>query len=457
MHRFVGVLWAGSVSAVICYAEYLGLGAMLGAALVGYGDQSQAMGTLLIVLAACISCLVLCAKRFPVIAGPRGASLSVLVLGLISIQSMQPTSGSEQLLILLTMMLGCTIMLFMATLPWVGWIFDHIPEWLVPAFVYASALSIIASATNTYLYPCLVVGEWQTWAIFLSATLAGLLWLQLWKIIAQRSHHPKLSGIARSLAGTSLVVGSGTAWLLYEVSSLKHASAGMCARLGLLDLNFWSFSERFSKLLANNWLDIPLQSLLISTAWGLLVGLVVVIESRTAIAALKQQLQLQLQQRSSHESEEIHLPLMRWNARVQALLMSTTTIASSVSPSRSQVIWNLYQPSAPAVFVHAISLMLIAFFASHWLAYLPHIALAVLMSLVACSMLVASLEQSWQRAYSLSHPGIAGGLGLWGVLAITAITGQALLGFLIPALWVVGKKLASKTLAKSKEQDTNKP
>lgn len=54
---------------------------------------------------------------------------------------------------------------------------------------------------------------------------------------------PTVVGLARSLSGTSLVVGAGTAWLLYEYSSLRYASAGMCSRLGVLDLNLQPFSS----------------------------------------------------------------------------------------------------------------------------------------------------------------------------------------------------------------------
>lgn len=436
MHRLLGVLWAGVVSAAICYAEYLGLGAMLGTALLGYGDQSQAMGTLLVVLAACISCLVLCARRFPVIAGPRGASLSILVLGLLSIQALYPVSGSGQLLVLVAMMLGCTATLCMGTMRWVQWVFAHLPAWLIPAFVYASALSIVASASHKYLYNCLMVSEWQTWGIFLSGVLAGLAWQTLCQSVARlKQLPPQATALARSLSGTSLVVGAGTAWLLYEYSSLRYASAGMCSRLGVLDLNLQSFFQRMGLLLEQDLHFIPLPALLAAAVWGLFVGLIVLIESRTAVTTLADLLR---QAQRHAQAEALHTPLMRWNAGCQALLTPATTIASSVSQSRSQVIWSLYQPSAMAVLLHALALLAIALFAGHWLARLPQIALVVLMTLVACSMLIQSTTQVWQQAYSIKHRGIAGGLGLWAVLLISVVTGQTLLGFVLPAVWAIG-------------------
>lgn len=97
MRQWIGPLWAGGISAAICYVEYVGLGAMLGTALLGYGDQSQAMGALLVILTASISSVIMAVRRLPVIAGPRGASLSIMVLGLLALQSNFPVNGTGQL------------------------------------------------------------------------------------------------------------------------------------------------------------------------------------------------------------------------------------------------------------------------------------------------------------------------------------------------------------------------
>lgn len=213
---------------------------------------------------------------------------------------------------------------------WVQWTFDHLPPWLIPAFVYASALSIVASASHKYLYNCLMVSEWQTWAIFLSGVLAGLVWQNLCQ---------------------------------------RYASAGMCSRLGVLDLNLQPFFQRMALLTEQQLHLVPLPALLTAVAWGLFVGLIVLIESRTAVTALAELLR---QTQRHAQAETLHTPLMRWNAGCQALLTPATTIASSVSQARSQMIWSLYQPSAMAV------------------------------------------------------------------LLISVVTGQTLLGFVIPAIWAIG-------------------
>ena len=253
---------------------------------------------------------------------------------------------------------------------WVQWTFDHLPPWLIPAFVYASALSIVASASHKNLYNCLMVSEWQTWGIFLSGVLAGLAWQNLCQHLARQPRLPiKAAALARSLSGTSLVVGAGTAWLLYEYSSLRYASAGMCSRLGVLDLYLQPFFQRMALLTEQQLHLVPLPALLTAVAWGLFVGLIVLIESRTAVTALAELLR---QTQHHAQAETLHTPLMRWNAGCQALLTPATTIASSVSQARSQMIWSLYQPSAMAV------------------------------------------------------------------LLISVVTGQTLLGFVIPAIWSIG-------------------
>lgn len=434
MRQWIGPLWAGGISAAICYVEYVGLGAMLGTALLGYGDQSQAMGALLVILTASISSVIMAVRRLPVIAGPRGASLSIMVLGLLALQSSFPVNGTGQLVVIAAMMLGCTLGLSMGAMRWVQWLFDHLPQWLIPAFMYGSAISIVASASQKYLYHCLSVHEWQAWGVYLAGTLAGLLWLALCKTVAARTAHPKLAGVIRSLAGTSLVVGAGSAWLLYEWSQLRYATAGMCARLGMLDLNLHAFADRWAQLPQQDWQALSLWGLLAALVWGIFVGLVVLIEGRTAVATLMGTLKEIAPQ---HSSQALQQPVMRCSTGTQALLTPATAIVTSISQGRTLILWSLYRPSAASVLCHALLLLTIAFFASAWLAWLPQISLAVLMTLVGCSMLVAALETTWQQAYSVSHPGIAGGVGLWAVIAITVVTGQVLLAFVLPALGYV--------------------
>ena len=442
MRRIFGSLWAGSISAAICYTEYMGLGAMLGTALLGYGAQSQTMGGLLVILAAAISSLVLCARKLPLIAGPRGASLSILVLGLVALQSYFPGSSSDQIALLVATMLGCVVMLFLGTFSWVSWIFKQVPTWLVPAFMYASALSIVANASKQYVFNCLQVNEIQSIGIFFGGVAAGLMWLAAFRKLAERcKNNPKAAGLARSFAGTTLIVGAGVAWGLYELSSLPNASAGMCARIGNLSLNLDMVLSRTQSLMAYEWRSLSVMSVGFSLFWGMLVGAVVILETRSSIDVLAKQLKID----PTADSHPLHKPIMKWNARYQALLLPAATVASSISQSRSQILWNLYKPDPLAVFMHSAALLVIAFYASHLLANLPQIALAVLMTLVACTMIMPQLETEWGGAYSLKTSSISAGLGFWVVIGITVSFEMALLGFIIPAaLSILARSIKKK-------------
>ena len=449
MRRVIGGLWAGWVSAAICYAEYVGLGAMLGNALIGYGDQSKAVGTLLVVLAASITCLILSLRRLPLLGGPRAASLSILVLALLSLQSHYPTSSAGQLAVLAGLMLGCAFMLLLGSSQAVQAAFDAMPVWLVPSFIYASSVSIVASATQKYLHTCLLLSEWQTWLIFLTGTVSGLLWLVLCK---QGRPDKPWSILLRSMQGLSLVVGAGVAWLLYAHSALAHASAGMCARLGVVELRMDTLSSRLSQVAdpaiwGSNW-----QAIAWAFLWGIFVGLVLCIETRTTVDALARHL---VPPPSASAHHRYHpSALTRSMAGTNALITPAMLVPSALSQSRTLVLWGLFRPSSFAVFIHALALLLIAFMGSTWLARLPQIALAVLMTLVACSMLGDKLVEVWQQSHSPEHAGVSRVMGLWLVMAISILSGHVMLGFGLPALFFLGPYLRQTYFARQKKRLT---
>ena len=428
----VGHLWAGLASAAICYAEYLGLGAVLGPALLGYGDQSKSVGTLLVVLSALVASLLLGLRKFPLLSGPRGASLSMLVLALLFIQSHFSVTASQQLPLLLCLMLGCASMLWLASANRSQQIFNKLPYWLVPSFIYASAVGIAAGAISKYLYSCLQLAAVQTWGIFLSATLIGILWPAAFKSIAARLEgtHPRLAAMAAAAQGLALIVAAGIAWAGYEYSALHLGQSGQCARLGRVDLDLQMLVER-AKTLLHFWdFGLPIFALPCAFILGLFVGGVSAIENLTTIDGLRP------------KDEAIGTPflqtadLLRVNALSNGLLGASTTVLASLSQSRTKLLWSLGRPSYWAVLTHAIALAVIAVLVSGWLAWLPQIALAVLMTLVATQMVGDVAVNIWKDAYdpsALPSHGLRAGLGLWLVLGITAVTGQVLLAFLIPA------------------------
>ena len=77
---FFADVFAGGLTAAVFYAEYIGIGALLGAVLPG--RSSFALGGLMVIGAIVISSVLALAVRQPLIAGPLAASLAVLILGM---------------------------------------------------------------------------------------------------------------------------------------------------------------------------------------------------------------------------------------------------------------------------------------------------------------------------------------------------------------------------------------
>ena len=430
---WLGHAWAGMASAVICYAEYLGLGAVLAPALLGYGDQSKSAATLLVVFSACVACLLLSLRGIPFLAGPRGASLSVLVMALPWLQAHFSTTAHQQLLLLLCLMLGCATMLLLASTHWVQQIFSSLPAWLMPSFIYASAVGIAAGAVSKYLYACLQVAPWQTWAIFFSATLVGIFWpIVCRKIIAHlQSRSPTLARLVAPLQGLTLIVAASLTWVAYEFSALNPSQGGRCARLGRVELDLPMLTERFQSLMQHLGSDLGWLALASAFVFGLAVGCVAAIETRTTLDSVHE-IASKLNSAPSSPSA-----MLRFNAASNLLLGASTTVGSSLSQSRTLLLWSMSRPSPWAVFMHALALACIALLLSPWLAHLPQLALAVLMTLVATQMISQSCTNIWKNAYdpsATSSQGLRAGLGLWLVLGITAVTGQVILAFVIPAV-----------------------
>lgn len=429
-------LWAGLASAAICYAEYLGLGAVLGPALLGYGDQSKSVGTLLVVLSACLSGLLLAARGLPYVAGPRGASLSILVLCLMGLQTWLPGTAAQQLPVLASLVLGCVCMLLLASTRQGQQRFARLPAWLMPAFIYASAVGIVAGAAGKYLYGCLQRAPLTTWGIFVGACLVGVLWSQFFQsryAAAVKVQALQRARRAKQLQGLALIVAAAVAWLAFEFSPLAASTAGQCARLGQVDLHLQVLGERMAQLWHSLGEPLPWLSLLLAWVLGMGVGTVAAIESRAALDVLQ----------SEATKQQLAAPTptqgsaLRWQALNTTVLLPCTSVPAAYSQSRTLMLWQLGGTTAWAAGCHAVALLGVALLASQWLAWLPQLALAVLMTLVAVQMVGEPVQRIWRQAYDTSAPSTAGlraGLGLWLVLGITALTGQVLLGFVLPAV-----------------------
>ena len=78
--RAAGNVFAGGFTAIVFYVEYIGMGVVLGGALPVTGGV--ALGSAMVVGAVIVNCALGAALRQPLLAGPRAASLAVLVAGM---------------------------------------------------------------------------------------------------------------------------------------------------------------------------------------------------------------------------------------------------------------------------------------------------------------------------------------------------------------------------------------
>ena len=132
-------------------------------------------------------------------------------------------------------MLVCACLLVVMCLPAVAEFFKELPTWLMPAFIYASAVSIIDGVVTKYLHHCILRDEATTWLIFLPAVLLGIAWPMLCKAMAARfaqSKALKAEKAARALSGLALMLAGGLGWITYQAGGLTYSEFGRCATLG---------------------------------------------------------------------------------------------------------------------------------------------------------------------------------------------------------------------------------
>lgn len=135
---------AGALTAAVFYAEYTGLGAVLGAALPG--RASAALGGLMVIGAVVVSSLLALAVRQPFIAGPRAASLAVLIFGMkfaVEHASAQEGRFVVAMAAMDTMLVVAAATLLLGLVPAMQRFIDGSHVALRKGFVFATAVGIV--------------------------------------------------------------------------------------------------------------------------------------------------------------------------------------------------------------------------------------------------------------------------------------------------------------------------
>ena len=418
---------AGMLTAVVFYAEYISLGATLGAQIPGAGkDSAHVLGSLLVIGAVMMCCVSSLVWRLPVplLSGPRAASLLLMIAGLGWVQS---HATANLLLRPLTATVAMGLMLLAASLvQLLGLVrkvrdaVERAPRALTRGFMFVTATGIVAGMVENQLSGCLQFDFWPTLVVFGVSVGVASAWMK-WC--------DQGASVRKRLKVGTIFVGMGVAWGGYAWLLPGASSRNGCGTLGAVGLRWETLGERF---IGNLPLDAawhglnPLQWLVIAGI-GVAMGLVQLIESLMALEA----------------NDRIGTDHDIWPRYIAAsatanLFSATFGLASSAwSGARSTTLAQSHASTRVAVASHGIALMVLALAATRLVAALPVLAVAVALTLVAVQMIDEKTEKEvWQAGYQkLAAPRQVQAAWLFWVVVCTGFfSGKAIYGLLAGAV-----------------------
>ena len=271
---------AGGLTAAVFYAEYTGLGAVLGAVLPG--RTAPALGGVMVIGAVLVSSLFALAVRQPFIAGPRAASLAVLIVGMrFAVEHAEAVDGRfvVAMAALATMLVVAAATLLLGLVPSVQRFIDDSHVALRKGFIFATAVGIVVGLSAAQLDGCLRISPLWTAAIAVAAVGAALAWAHVCR--RAQGRRPWQA----KLAPLSMVVGVGIATLGYYAFIVQSAHDGLCGTLGSVGLQFGQLKELVVNpstfVSAANYL--PWWVWLVLIVIGVLHGGVLLLESLTTL------------------------------------------------------------------------------------------------------------------------------------------------------------------------------
>ncbi len=413
--RFVSDTLAGVLTATIFYAEYIGLGAALGAVLPG--RTAAALGVLMVVGAVVVSSCMAVALRQPFISGPRAASIAVLIVGMkFAVEHAVTTDGRfvVAMAALATMLAVGAVTLLLGLMPSVQrFIVDsHIA--LRKGFIFASAVGIVVGLSASQLDACLRISPLLTTAITATGVGVALTWTHFCR-------REKANGTwLAKLAPLSMVLGVGVATFGYYTFIAPSTRDGLCGTLGSVGLQLSQLKElivgptTFLSAVDN----LPWWVWLVLIVIGALQGCVLLLESLTTLRDSKDQTN-----RASWSSQ------LKVRAIVNLVCAQLGLANSSLSASRTTALLEAHGQTRIAVLFHGIALVVILIFCSAWIAKVPSLAVAVALILVANQMIDDETRNTvWRSGYepTASSASVSVTWIFWCVLGLSVLTGSVL-------------------------------
>lgn len=411
-----GDLFAGCFTAVVFYAEYIGMGVVLGGALPGPVASSVALGCTMVVGAVVVNCVLGAALREPLLAGPRAASLAVLVAGMkfsADYASSEAARLPAALAALATILLVAAVTQLAGTLPRVRAWLEFTSVALRKGFVFSTAVGIVVGLASAQLDGCLRVSPALTVAVMAASVAVALQWSR-W--CSQPGSGPQ----RRRLAPFSLIIGTALASAGYYALLAPFAVQDLCATVGGAAPDG---TPLLQTVMSAATLDVAARSLPI-WIWPLLVlvgallGLVLLLESLTALRETRQP-----------------TPLAVWSAHLKLRALVNVAAAplglacSSVSMVRTNALTESAGSTRLAVLFHGVALVAILLFLQDWIRVVPQIAVAVALMLLAIQMIDEETRTDiWRSGYGLnaSPARVRSAWGFWGVVALSLAVGAVL-------------------------------
>jgi sulfate permease, SulP family len=418
LNKAPGDVLAGAVTAAVFYAEYIGLGVVLGGALPGPGGAE--LGNRLVMGAVVVSCLLGAALRQPLLAGPRAASLAVLVAGM-KFSSAHTTGATEPLasaaLALAVMVLVAAAVQLAGLLPRVRTWLCSTPVALRKGFIFSTAVGAVVGLSSAQLDGCFRVSPALTAGVVTLSVVLALGWSR-W--CTQPHDKPGDPPHWRSaLAPLSVLIGGVLACGGYFALIAPSARDGLCGAIAAAGwsaepLQLWALPGSLALAAASQ----PVWIWPVLLLFGALLGLVLLLESLTTL----------------RESSD-QTPPARWAAQLKVRALTNLVCAplclpcSSLSLVRTNALIASAGRTRLAVLCHGVVLMAMLFFLNDWISALPRLAVAVVLLLLAVQMIDEDTRnQVWRAGYraNAAPARVRSVWVFWGVVAFSLACGSAL-------------------------------
>lgn len=414
--RYAQDMWAGVLTACVFYAEYVSLGAALGDTLPG--RSGAALGALMVLGAVVVGCFLGAGLPRPLLTGPRGASLAVLIAGMkfAAAQASSPEIRGEAALaaLLVILMSAAAVQLLGLARPVQRWIADSNVA-VRKGFMFASGIGIVVGLGSAQLKGCLQIDAVRTTAVTVASVVAALTWGALCKYPALR--HTVLS----RLGPLAIPVGVAFATAGYYLFIADGVSGGYCATLGANGLRLSLMHEVVISphTLLTAWQDLPGWIWLVLSAIGMLLGCVMLLESMTTL-------------RDSKDGTDpahwpIHIGASAFGNAIAALLGFS---CASLSTSRTNALVESHATSRVAVVAHGVGVLCIGLFLTGVIARLPQLAIAVALMVVAIQIIDEETRRNvWAGGYvqDASPPALHTSWIFLGMVAGSALAGVGLM------------------------------